>query len=251
VANAAEPKPGLEAGIGTAWSPTYSGSRASVAQLRLWANGNYPTTDFGTVALDSGSLTIDPELRWDFVDLHDAGLGALLGYRPGRSDRNPAFVGWSSGADTLRGLPNVPGAFDAGAQGFVSIFGFPLFAQVRSALGGAQGTLVNLGAFATFSIRADTELSVLPTVTWANARQMQAFYGVAAGTTSAAGFAPYTPGAGWQNAALEIGGDWRVLGAWHVVASIAYQRLLGAAAASPIVETRNQASGLIGLVRHF
>ena len=68
---------------------------------------------------------------------------------------------------------------------------------------------------------------------------------------AASGFAPYDPGAGWQNAAIEISGDWRVFGAWHLVASIAYERLLGGAARSPIVETKNQASGFIGLAWHY
>jgi outer membrane scaffolding protein for murein synthesis (MipA/OmpV family) len=241
----------LELGIGTAWSPDFSGSGAYVAQLRIWANGTYRTGDYGTFALDSGSLTIDPELRWNFVDSPDAGLGVLAGYRPGRNDRKPTFFGWNSGSEELAGLPTVPAAVDVGAQGYVAVYGLPLFAQLRSAVGSAQGTLVILGAFATFSVGANAEMTVLPTVTWADARQMRTLYGVGAEASAASGFAPYSPGAGWQNTALEFGGDWRIVREWHMVASIAYERLLAGAANSPIVGTKNQLSGLVGLAWHY
>jgi len=92
---------------------------------------------------------------------------------------------------------------------------------------------------------------MLPTVTWANARQMNAFYGISAMTAMASGFASYSPGAGWENAAIEIGADWRVSGGWHAIASVAYQRLLGNAARSPIVQTPNQPSVLLGVALQF
>jgi outer membrane scaffolding protein for murein synthesis (MipA/OmpV family) len=250
-AGTAEPAFELELGVGTARSPDYSGSSSHVAQMRLWANGTLRTAELGTFALDSGSLTIDPECRWNFVDTPDVGLGVLVGYRPGRDDRKPTFFGWNSGSEALRGLPTVPPAIDLGAQGYVAVYGLPLFAQIRSAVGGAQGTLVIIGAFATFSVGADAEMTVLPTATWADARQMRAFYGVGVGASAASGFSPYAPGAGWQNTALEFGGDWRIVREWHLVASIAYERLLGEAAGSPIVGAKNQLSGLIGIAWHY
>ena len=70
-------------------------------------------------------------------------------------------------------------------------------------------------------------------------------------TAVAGGFAYYNPGAGWENAAIEIGADWRVSGRWHLIASVAYQRLLGNAARSPIVQTPNQPSVLLGIGRQF
>jgi outer membrane scaffolding protein for murein synthesis (MipA/OmpV family) len=250
-AGTAEPAFELELGAGAAWSPDYGGSSSHVAQMRLWANGKLRTAELGTFALDSGSLTIDPELRWNFVDSPEVGLGVLVGDRPGRNDRKPTFFGWNSGSEVLRGLPTVPAAVDLGAQGYVAVYGLPLFAQLRSAVGTAQGTLVILGAFATFSVGADAEMTVLPTVTWANARQMRAFYGVGAEASAASGFSPYAPRAGWQNTALEFGGDWRIVREWHLVASIACERLVAGAAGSPIVGAKNQLSGLIGLAWHY
>ena len=240
----------FEIGIGTAYAPDYSGSKASKAQLRLWFDGALHSAEWGTFALDSGSLTIDPELRWNFVDTPTEGLGPLIGYRPGRNDSGSGFWKLGGGSTALRGLTNVDGAVDVGVQGFASPFGLPLFAQVRSALNGIQGALVHLGAYAVLPLAAQGELTFLPTATWANARQMRAFYGVGPAQSVASGFAAYRPGAGWQNVALETVADWPIAAKWHVVVSIAYERLLGSAADSPLVAARNQVSGLLGLVWH-
>ena len=241
----------FQIGAGIANMPDYSGSRASGPRLRLWADGTFRTTDLGTFAIDSGSLTVEPEFRWDVVDKPDLGGGVLIGYRFGRSSSNPGFTDTNDGSARLDGLANVNGAFDAGVEGHAMIFGVPIFAQVRSALSGTQGTVVNVGIFVPVSPGSTVEFVILPTMTWANARQMRAFYGITSAESVASGFALYNPGAAWENAALELSADWSAGAGLHVIASLAYQRLLGSAGNSPIVQTRNQASALAGLAWSF
>lgn len=241
----------LQIGAGVAYMPDYNGARASSPRLRTWADGSYRTPDFGTFAIDSGSLTIDPELRWDFVDKRDLSFGVLLGYRSGRSDSSPSFASANSGSPRLAGLPNIRGSIDAGVEGHVAIFGVPLFAQVRSAISGPQGMLLNVGAYLPQSLGSAFELTLLPTVTWVDSREMRAFYGISAEHSAKTGFAAYNPPAAWENAALEVVGDWRIGIGWHFIASVAYQRLLGNAAASPLVQTRNQASAVAAVAWSF
>jgi len=241
----------LQFGAGIASMPDYSGASASSARLRVWVDGAYRTANFGTFAIDSGSLTIDPELRWDFVDSRELGYGVLVGYRSGRGDSSPSFASANSGSARLSGLPNISGAIDVGLVGHIAVFGVPLFAQVRSAVNGAQGTLVNVGAYLALPLDAAIELTVLPTVTWANGREMRAFYGITAEQSATTGFAAYSPSAGWENAALEVAGDWNIGSGWHLLASVAYQRLLGNAAASPLTQTRNQPSAFAGAAWNF
>lgn len=241
----------FQVGAGIAYMPYYSGARGSGPRARIWADGTFPTSAWGTFYIDSGSLTIDPELRWDIVDSLDLGGGILVGYRAGRDDSVPKFTSANDGSSRLTGLANVAATIDAGLAGHAIVFGVPLFAQVRSALNGAQGTLVNLGLFLPASPLPTVEIVVLPTLSWADARQMRAFYGVSPVESSASGFSVYSPGAGWENAAIELGADWKAGEGWHVVGSLAYQRLLGNAAASPLVQTRNQTSAFAGLARSF
>ena len=241
----------LQIGVGVASMPDYSGAGASGPRLRAWADGGYRTSNFGTFALDSGSLTVDPELRWDFVDSPDLGFGVLLGYRSGRGDTSPGFTSANSGSARLAGLPTIRGTIDAGVEGHVSVFGVPLFAQIRSATGGPQGTLVTIGAYLPQSLGSDFELTLLPTMTWVDSREMRAFYGISIEGAAKTGFTTYNPPAGWENAALEVVGDWRMGGGWHLLASVAYQRLLGDAATSPLVQTRNQKSAVAAVAWSF
>ena len=246
-----ERKWNLDLGIGVAFVPDYAGSRTASPRLRIWADGGYQTDDFGKLALDSGSLTLPPEARWDFVDSRDVGVGLLVGYRTGRNDVNPPFTSATDGSSRLRGLPIVGGSVDAGLAGYLVAFGVPFFAQWRSAVEGSQGALVILGAYIPLKPAPDLEFSILPTVTWANARQMQTFFGVSPTAADASGFAPYQVAGGWENASIEAVADWHVAGGWHLTASAAYQRILGAAARSPIVLTPRQPSVLAGIVFSF
>lgn len=240
----------LELGVGASYEPNYSGADASSPRLLLWASGEYRTERWGAFALDSGSLTLDPQLRWTFGDDKNYGIGPLLGYRTGRDDSDPGWFA-DSGSDRLEGMGSVSAAVDGGVQGWVAVFGVPVFAQLRAALNGDQGTIGVLGVYLPLKLTPDFTLTVLPSVTWANGKQMQAFYGVTPAQSAASGFAAYSAGAGWQNAALEINGDWKIAAPWHLVGGVAYQRLLGNAADSPLVQDKNQWSGLIGLSYKF
>jgi outer membrane protein len=240
----------LEMGVGASYEPDYSGSQASSPRLLLWASGKYQTERWGKFAFDSGSLTLDPQLRWDFISTKDHGLGLLFGYRTGRSDSNPGLIA-DNGSSRLEGTGTVGAAEDGGLTGYVAVFGVPLFAQVRAAIGGDQGTVGVLGIYLPLELTRDFALTVLPSVTWADDKQMQAFYGVTPTQSAASGFATYSADAGWQNAALELGGDWNLVGPWHLVSGVAYQRLLGNAADSPLTQDKNQWSGLVGLSYKF
>jgi outer membrane protein len=240
----------FELGFGASDQPDYSGSQGSSPRLLLWANGEYATENWGRFALDSAPLTLDPQFRWEFIDSREYGLGLLLGYRKGRNDRSPGWVG-DTGSARLKGMGNVSPAVDGGLSGFVQILGIPLFAQLRAALNGDQGTIGVLGAYLPLELTSRFELTVLPSLTWANGKQMQAFYGVTPAQSAASGFKVYDPGSGWQNAALELLGDWNVGGPWHLIGAVGYQRLLGKAADSPLTQDKNQWSGLLGLSYRF
>src|SRR5471030_1548632 len=97
----------LTLGAAAACEPNYSGATAMSWRLVVWADGAYRTDGFGTIALDSGSLTIAPEVRWDVIDSSDLGLGPLVGYRSGRIDHNPGFPSGDHGTTLPPGLSSV------------------------------------------------------------------------------------------------------------------------------------------------
>lgn len=241
----------VELGAGIASLPDFPGSRTSSARLRPWADATIATARFGTFTLDSGSLTLAPALRWSPFDAQAlAGASVLIGYRTGRDDRNPSLGSTNDGSDRLHGLPDVAGSADAGFEVHARPFGLPVFAIARHALHGAQGTIVDVGAYAPFALSAGAELTVLPTLGWNDAREARAWYGIDAPASAASGRPAYRPGAGWQRAALEVALDVPLAAHWHAVASVAALRLFGDAGASPIVERRWQPHALIGIAWH-
>ncbi len=240
----------LELGLGVSHEPNYSGANESSPRLLLWANGECRTERWGVYALDSGSLTLAPQLRWTVGDDKNYGVGLLFGHRTGRSESNPGLIA-DGGSDRLKGMGSVSAAVDGGVQGWVAVLGVPVFAQLRTALSSDQGTIGVLGIYMPLELARDFTLTVLPSVTWANDKEMQTFYGVTPAQSAASRFSAYSAGAGWKNAALEINGDWKIAGSWHLLGGVAYQRLLGNAADSPLVQHKNQWSGLISLSYRF
>jgi outer membrane scaffolding protein for murein synthesis (MipA/OmpV family) len=238
----------LELGAGVEWLPDFPGSHTSSARARVWLDATWHSARAGTFAIDSGSLTLAPALRWSpFDDAAPAGASLLLGWRDGRTDTSPGFASMQDGSDRLRGLPELAGSADLGIEAHVRPFGVPVFGIARHALHGAQGTIVDLGVYAPLKPGSDVELTLLPTLRWADAREMHAWFGIDPAAAAASGRAAYAPGAGLERAAFEAALDVPLAGGWHAVGSLAVARLLGDAAASPLVERRWQPMALLGV----
>jgi outer membrane protein len=238
----------LELGAGIAWLPDFPGSHTSSARARLWVDATWHRTGAGTFAIDSGSLTLAPALRWSpFDDAAPAGASLLLGWRDGRTDTTPGFASMQDGSDRLRGLPDVPGSADLGIEAHARASGVPVFGIARHALHGAQGTIVDIGVYAPLKLGGDVELTLLPTVRWADAREMQAWFGIDPAAAAASARAAYAPHAGLERAAFEAALDLPLRDGWHAVGSLALARLLGDAASSPLAERRWQPMALVGV----
>lgn len=70
--------------------------------------------------------------------------------------------------------------------------------------------------------------------TWADERFMAAYYGVDTGQASRGGLSPYSPGAGFSNASLQLTACYQLTDLWSLGAKVGYLRLVGDAADSPI-----------------
>jgi outer membrane scaffolding protein for murein synthesis (MipA/OmpV family) len=254
-AHADEPsptQPSLEIGAAVASLPDYPGSRTSSVRGRVWVDATLPTERFGTFALDSGSLTLEPAFRWSPFDAESrVGASLLLGYRNGRNSEDPSFASTDDGSVRLRGLPDVPGSVDLGFEAHARPFGVPVFGIARHAVHGTQGTTVDLGVYAPVKLAGSAELTFLPSVRWNDAREARAWYGIEPAAAAMAGRPAYAPGPGWQRAAFEVALDVPLAGSkWHAVASLAWAQLLGDAAHSPVVERRGQPMALLGVTWH-
>ncbi len=236
-------------GAGLEIGPTYVGSNRTVTRPRIFGDIVYRTREGGTVSLVSGSLTIAPTIQFNPVDTRPTGWGMLVGYREGRTGRGSRSPFSYSGDERLGRLPDVRGMAEVGMQAHVTVVHVPVFAIIRSAVTSAESA-ATVGAYIGGPDGADVQVTVLPTITWSDRRQRNLSYGVSPEASSASGLPSYRLAGGWDNAALELMGDWHVAGAWHVVVSTALQRLLAASTRSPLVSRASQPSVAAGLMWH-
>jgi MipA family protein len=228
--------------------PDYQGSRSARNQPLLGFAMTYRSQDRGSVEMGSRGL------NWTLVQTpgHSAGVG--LGVDPGRIDNGDKKItplGLRPGSERLAGMGTIGAAAVLSAFGTAQAGFLPLTASVKHAAGSHEGTQADLGLALPWKIGRHAELRFGPSLTWADRRYMQAFFGVTAAQSKASRFAEFTPGAGLKSAQLTLDADMAFSRHWHAMAKLQAQRLVGDAAHSPVTEKRLQAAGWVGAMYQF
>jgi outer membrane scaffolding protein for murein synthesis (MipA/OmpV family) len=143
--------------------------------------------------------------------------------------------------DHLRGLDNINPAPSAHLFGeYIISESFPLLlrADLRRDFGGGNGLVGELGAYMAMpgSSRVFTWFAG-PTVTFADSRYMNTWFGVNAAQAARSGYNPYHASAGMKSAGFGIAATWMPAKHWFVTGNAAFQQLVGSAAHSPITQT--------------
>lgn len=151
--------------------------------------------------------------------------------------------------DHLHGLDNINPAPSLRLLGeYVVSKSFPLVlrADLRRNFGGDNGWIGDLGAYLPMPGSSETfSWFAGPTVTIADSRYMQSWFGVNAAQSARSGLAPYHASAGVKSAGFGVSATWMFSKHWFVNANAAYQQLVGSAAHSPI--TQRAGSGVFDL----
>lgn len=157
--------------------------------------------------------------------------------------------------DALRGLGDLDGAIEAGVFAEYELgrwsAGLELFRDVSDEHDGSTAELgvgyaVPLGTRAVLEIEASTA--------WVDDDYMQAYFGISPAQSVASGLPDYTAEAGFRSAGLTLGLNYRLTDRWLLANRLAYDRLLGDAADSPIVTddgSRNQTRLMLFLGYRF
>ncbi|MDP1601834.1 MAG: MipA/OmpV family protein, partial [Legionella sp.] len=77
--------------------------------------------------------------------------------------------------------------------------------------------------------------------TWADDNYTTTFFGVTAAQSARSGMRQYQPEAGLKDAGISVNIDYWLTESWGLSGQVAYKRLLGDAADSPLVEDRGSA----------
>ncbi len=143
--------------------------------------------------------------------------------------------------------------FTVEAGGFVQILpveNFRLRAEVRKGIGGHGGLVGDLSADLVLRDRDTYVFSIGPRARWADNDYHDAYFG----TTVASGLPAYDPGSGFYAFGAAAGLTYKLGRNWGMQGYLGYDRLVGDAADSPIVQalgSRDQFSGGAGLFFEF
>ncbi len=239
----ATPTPGLHGsvGVGAAVMPQYEGAKDSKTRAMPNINLYYGDTLYFTRMTAGANL-----LRFNTQQGVSVTAGPLLALSRGRDqDENAALSGLG---DIRRGL-------DAG--GFVRLRkqGWHAVVDVRqNVTDSGHGATVNFNTGYSVPLGSALRLRAGVDTTWASSDYMKTFFGVDALQSAQSGIAQYEASSGFKHVGATLMADYSITREWAGFASLHYKRLLGDAAASPIVATlgeRDQVSASVGVKYRF
>ena len=237
--------------LGAIVAPRFQGSQDLRGLPGVGMEFSYRDADLGTVSIGNRGLLWSPQLPPEFR----VQLG--LEIDPGRVDSDKkklGLLGYRPGSATLKGMGEVraAGVF-VGTVGYAlpGMGGLELNGSVRQALTAHRGNQLNLGLSYPLFRSTDLQLTLAPSLTWADRRYQQAYFGVTEAQSQASGRPHFRPRAGLKSAQLALELDMPLAQQWRLAASLELAQLRADAARSPVTQKTRQVSGMVGLVRPF
>lgn len=196
------------------------------------------------------------DIRYRDIAFASDGEGLGLNLLRGTTYRAGIALSYDLGRDhhddpRLRTLPNISPAPEMKVFAEAFILPFVLTAAVRQGLGGHNGMIADFGAYVPLPAAKDLYVFAGPTVSVANAKYMKSYFGVTPSQAVGSPLTPFAAHGGLKDAGFGVTAVYLLGDKWIFVASGAFERLLGNAAKSPIVETRSQFTLDLNLVYHF
>ncbi|KRS14724.1 hypothetical protein XM53_03240 [Roseovarius atlanticus] len=210
------PSLSFSAGIGGIYQPEYFGSDDYEAGV--------------TGGFKFGHLKIG---RLEFGDPDPNAVD--LGWRP-RGSLRVIRERDSSDYVELTGLRDVDFSLEIGGGVGYTAENFQAFADVRYGVIGHESWVGELGADAIFRPSDDWTVTVGPRMLWGSGDYTSTYFGVTPAEAAVSAFPAYAPGSGLVSAGIEVGAQYELSQNWYLDGTLAWNRYVGDAADSPIVQ---------------
>ncbi len=224
-------------GIGPGYSPAFEGSRdykwhaVPVISLQYRDVLKVNNNDIDFTAFDqvfelgedmgSSKLEFGPSVDLDF----------------GRSE---------SDSRDLRGMGSVGFSLELGGYIAYVTDRFKIELDLgQDVVGGHGGALMDLVATTALYRNDRFAVGASATLTAATSKYLKSFFGVTAAQAKASGLPEFHPKGGLKNLFLGVNGSYEITPHWSLLAHIGYERLLGDAAASPLIKQRGDANQVL------
>lgn len=222
-------------GLGAAMEPVFAGSDRTRVEPAPIIEARYGRVSMGELGVGFDIFASDGPSGLTF--------GVAIGPGEGRRERDDA---------RLAGLGNLDGAVElavfAEAEWGVLEFDASVVTDVGS---GHGGTFLNLGVGFenTLSDRLSYEVEV--STIYGDDTYANVLYGVSAAQSALSGYAPFSPGAGFTEASLDLSIRYAITDTWFAEATVGVGTLLGEARNAPFAPRDSFTSASIGIGRVF
>lgn len=236
-------QPDLLVGVGAMAAPVYEGSDdTEISVLPFIALNDFYGFNFQPV-----------KLSYNLIDTSAANGAWSL--RAGPSVAPSASRDQDDDGD-LRGLGDVDTGVMAGAFVDARLGAVTLgIDAAQDVAGGHEGAVVGVSLGTRVALSSKLTFTPSITTTWASDDYMQSFFGVTAAQAVSSTYTAFDANAGFKDVGAQAALRYGLSEAWSLTWSVAYTRLTGNAADSPIVRgpggTRDQITGRVGVVRGF
>lgn len=189
------------------------------------------------------------DVRFKLLNQGGFTAGPLAGYTFGREEDD---------GDKLAGLGDVDEGLIVG--GFVAYSfdvnksKFTLSSSYHQQVTGDEdGYLLRFSAGVERPVNDRLKIKAKVGTTYADDEYFQTNFGVTSqqSLNSRANLAAFDADAGFKDVFVSLGTDLQLSESWKLIANVKYSRLLGDAEDSPVIETEDQFTGLIGLTYKF
>jgi MipA family protein len=250
---APEPAPPLapwdvQVGLALIDGPSYAGAVDHQQQFKPIVSLRYGrfrlTTSRASLVEREADRSVVAGASLDLGQFHHWQLDAALRVDTGRDPADsPRLAGFEAVPTTLRGR---------------LVASYPLAEHTRADLT-LSTDLLGRGGGTTLGLDLQRRGRLAPAWRWtlgagleaADAVYQRSYHGVSAAAAQVSGLPRFEPGGGWQHLSANTGLTWQFLPQWRLGGAVAWQYLLGDAAASPLTEQRQGWTFTLGLVYHL
>lgn len=238
----------LQLGLAVIDGPAYAGAVDHTQQIKpvgSWRYGRFRlTTSRAALVEREADRSVVAGASLDLGQFHQWQLDAALRLDTGRdSADSPRLAGFDSVPATVRGR---------------LVASYPLAPHSRADVT-LSTDLMGRGGGTTLALDLHHRWRLTPQWRWtlgagleaADAVYQRSYHGVSAAASRASGLPPFEPGGGWQQFSANTGLTWQVHPQWRLGGAVAWNLLLGDAAASPLTEQRQGWTFTLGLVYQY
>jgi len=227
-----------ELGLGTQFAPVFDGSGRYQVQPGPVIDIRYKDIAFASTGEGIGA---------NLFSFRNVRVGAAVTYDLGRS---PHADGQAlTGLGTIHPAPEVKLFAD---YSLAKSFPLTIRLDIRRQIGATNGYIGDVGAYLPMPGSSEKfSWFVGPTVTMADGRYMNAYFGISRSQAANTNYRQYRASAGFKSAGLGVSANYFITPSTIINVSSAFDRLLGSAAESPINQTKYEAVVSVSAIYKF